>query len=47
MVYIQQIFADNRSTGLLAYLDLAPLGTVGDAVMSLTDLPLGLKDLLH
>lgn len=43
---IQQIFADNRPPGLLAYLELALLKTVVDAVMSLTDPPLGQKDRL-
>lgn len=45
MVYIQQIFIDNKPTRLLANLELAPLGTPVGAVMSYTDLPLGVKDL--
>lgn len=34
----------NKPTGLSAYLEQAPLGTIVDAVMSYTDLPLGVKD---
>lgn len=37
MRHIQQMFADSRPPGLLAYLAVAPLETVVDAVMSLTD----------
>lgn len=45
MAYIQQIFVDTKPTGPLAYLELVLLGTVVNAVMSYTDLPLRVKDL--
>ena len=48
MVYIQQIFVDNKPAGLLAYLKLAPLKAVVDAMMSYIDSTSGPKDLaLH
>lgn len=43
--YIQQMFADNRPHGLLAYLELAALETVVAAVMRLTGSPLRTKGL--
>ena len=44
-MYIQQIFVGNKPTGLLVFLERAPLGAVVDAVMNYTDLPLGVRDL--